>query len=173
MLCVANTIICQSVTIHTIYFCLYNGIQIMCGLKLSVIVTVGLRFFRPCVGRVGHWTLVMATMLLMTVSRVIASVDKVIPVTMWSLWPVWCHVTEEVSVNTCTIKYTPTPAQVTRTLQFTFCLEKWKQLTICFTFLEVLPFSEVTFSLGFSLKLSLIAIYSTSWWNLKSRVFSS
>ena len=50
----ANTIIFQSVTIHTIYFCLYNGIQIMCGLKLSVIVTVGLRFFRPCVGRVGH-----------------------------------------------------------------------------------------------------------------------
>ena len=76
----ANTIIFQSVTIHTIYFCLYNRIQIMCGLKLSVIVTVGLRFFRPCVGRVGHWTLVMVTMVLMTVSRVIASVDKVIHV---------------------------------------------------------------------------------------------
>ena len=74
----SNTIICQSDTIHTIYFCLYNRIQIMCGLKFSVIVTVGLRFFRPCVGRVGHWTLVMATMLLMTVSRVIPSVDKVI-----------------------------------------------------------------------------------------------
>ena len=50
----ANTIIFQSVTIHTIYFCLYNGIQIMCGLKLSVIVTVGLRFCSACVGRVGH-----------------------------------------------------------------------------------------------------------------------
>ena len=76
----SNTIIFQSVTIHTIYFCLYNGIQIMCGLKFSVIVTVGLRFCRPCVGRVGHWTLVMVTMFLMTVWRVIASVDKVIPV---------------------------------------------------------------------------------------------
>ena len=77
----ANTIIFQSVTIHIMYLiCLYNGIQIMCGLKLSVIVTVGLRFFRPCVGRVGHRTLVMVTMLLMTVSRVIASVDKVIHV---------------------------------------------------------------------------------------------
>ena len=124
----ANTIIFQSVTIHTIYFCLYNGIQIMCGLKLSVIVTVGLRFFRPCVGRVGHWTgLVMVTMLLMTVWRVIASVDKVIHVILVTMWPVWCHVTEEVSVNTCTIKYTPTPAQVTRTLLFTFCLEKSPQ----------------------------------------------